>query len=101
MTVLLFIVPVHYGCPFVTSSHKNVSPLLIVKSEFLGSNAFNCQGDEPKYVPNLLRFLLFPPLKSLLDYVEPRFNFFLPRASHTGEGDADGHVRQHAEIMSQ
>ena len=42
-TVLFFIMTVQNDCPFCEmriSSHKNVRPLFIVKSEFLGYNAF-------------------------------------------------------------
>ena len=46
MTVLFFIMTVHNDCPVCekwpnkpVSSHKNVRPVLIVMSEFLGYNA--------------------------------------------------------------
>ena len=41
---IVFIMTVQNDCPFCEmkiSSHKNVRPLFIVKSEFLGYNAFN------------------------------------------------------------
>ena len=43
-TVLFFIMTVQNDCPFCEmkiSSHKNVCPLFIVKSEFLGYNGYN------------------------------------------------------------
>ena len=43
-TVLFFIMTVQNDCPFCEmkiSSHKNVRPLFIVKSEFLGYNRSN------------------------------------------------------------